>query len=266
MKGTESRLLREQKDEKDFELIVKAYKFKNRNKGFRQIKMTLFRQYNVVMNHKKIRRLMRKFGLFCPIRKANPYRRLQKALKTSNYADNILNREFDKGPGKVVLSDITYLFYGDNNANVAYLSSTKDACTTQVPAYKLSSSLELPFVVDTVHMIKNNKSYKLSKDALFHTDQGCHYTSNQFRELLKSEGFIQSMSRRGNCWDNAPQESFFGHMKDELHLENCKTFEDLQKEIDDYMDYYNNYRYQMKLGMMAPNEYAAYLESGILPY
>lgn len=257
--------MKEEQDQKDFADILKAYQFKNRHKGARQIKMTLLREYRIVMNLKKIRRLMRKYGLVCPKRCPNPYKRIAKALKTNNVADNVLNRDFKKGYGQVILSDITYLFYGKHHDKLAYLSSTKDPTTMQVPAYKVSNNLELSFVIDTIHMIKNNKAYKLSPNALFHTDQGCHYTSNDFRKTLQAEGFIQSMSRRGNCWDNAPQESFFGQMKDELHLEQCETFEDVVAEIDSYMDYYNNYRYQWKLSMMAPNEYAKYLTTGIMP-
>lgn len=73
------------------------------------------------------------------------------------------------------------------------------------------------------------------------------------------------MSRRGNCWDNAPQESFFGHMKDEIHLDICASFEDVLIEIDDYMDYYNNDRYQWGLAKLSPNQYAKYLETEDYP-
>ena len=73
------------------------------------------------------------------------------------------------------------------------------------------------------------------------------------------------MSRRANCWDNAPQESFFGHMKDELNLASCKTYQQLLALIDDWADYHNNDRYQWQLALLAPNEYAAYLATGIYP-
>ena len=258
------RRIKEEQDYKDFQLILEAYKFKRRHKGAKQIKSTLQRQYNINMNLKKIHRLMKKFNLFCPIRKENPYRKMARMIKTNNYSNNELNRQFKLGPGKVILSDITYLFY-DNGHKKAYLSSTKDPFTMQVPAYKLSESLELPFVINTVHMLKGSEAYELDENAIFHTDQGCHYTSNEFRALLASEGFLQSMSRRGNCWDNAPQESFFGHMKDELHLNECHTFEELQNEVDEYMDYYNNYRYQKRLSNMAPNEFAKFINDGIIP-
>lgn len=92
------------------------------------------------------------------------------------------------------------------------------------------------------------------------------YTSFELKEELKSQNLVQSMSRRGNCWDNSPQESFFGHMKDELHLEHCNTFEQLKEEIDSYMEYYNQFRYQWDLEQMTPNEYYNYKMTGILPY
>lgn len=80
--------------------------------------------------------------------------------------------------------------------------------THQIPSYVLSQSLELPIVTDTIRLLIANKAYTISKDAYLHSDQGVHYTSTKFEKLIKSKGFIQSMSRKGNCWDNAPQESF----------------------------------------------------------
>ena len=96
----------------------------------------------ILMNHKKISRLMKKYKLFYPIRKANPARRMAKAIKTSNYADNVLNRHFDEyGPGYVLETDITYLFYGPKRSK-AYLSVVKDGFTKQILSYVLSTSLE----------------------------------------------------------------------------------------------------------------------------
>ena len=99
--------------------------------------------------------------------------------------------------------------------------------------------------------MKNNKDI-LSKESFIHSDQWVHYTSPIFQEKVKRSKLGQAMSRRGNCWDNAPQESFFGHLKDESNIKNCETFEELVKEIDDYMDYYNNFRGQRNLKKMTP--------------
>jgi len=216
------------------------------------------------MNRKKIQRLMSKYGLKCPIRKANPYHRMAKAMKTDNVSKNLVNREFQEhGPGMILLTDITYLFY--NHGDKAYLSVIKDAYTKQVMAYVVSESLAIDFVLKTVNMLIQNHGISLSEETILHSDQGCHYTSISFRQLLKDRKLQQSMSRRGNCWDNTPQESFFGHMKDEIHIERCSSISDLKLTIDDYMDYYNNDRYQWGLAKLSPNQYASYLKTSEYP-
>jgi len=219
----------------------------------------------VRMNHKKIRRLMHKFGLKCPIRKANPYRRMAKAMRTNVVADNSVRREFKlHGPRKILLTDITYIPLNDG---FCYLSVIIDAYTMQALAYVLSESLEVDFVLETVHRLIRDHGISLDSEAYIHSDQGCHYTSVKFRELVSNVGLRQSMSRRGNCWDNAPQESFFGHMKDELHdrIKSWTTFDGVSADIDDWMDYYNNDRYQMGLMHLSPNEYYELITTGEYP-
>ena len=217
------------------------------------------------MNHKKIRRLMNKYGLFCPIRKANPYRRMAKALRTDSIAPNIVQRKFrSKGPRRILLTDITYIRLKES---FIYLSVIKDAFTMQVLSYQLSESLEVDFVLETVRKLMRNHLYSLDAETILHSDQGCHYTSIAFRQLLQDCELRQSMSRRGNCWDNAPQESFFGHMKDELrpYIKEWKTFQDVKERIDDWMHYYNNDRYETILNWMSPNEYYHYIVTNQLP-
>ena len=258
LKSQKSRKKRNNKDEKIKEIILNAYNFKRRKKGARQIKMTLEGQYGIIYNLKRIRRIMKKYAIICPIRKANPYKRMIKATKEHTVLPNLLNREFKQNiPGKVLLTDITYLFYG--HGRKAYLSTIKDSSTNEILAYNVSDRLELDIVIDTVHKLKKNKKVKLAKDAFIHSDQGSHYTSPVFQKLLKNYGLRQSMSRRGNCWDNAPQESFFGHFKDETNIKSCETFEELKEEINQYMDYYNNFRYQWGLKKMTPVEYRNHL-------
>ncbi len=257
------RLQLETKDKEDFELILKAFNHRGYDKGRRGLYMRLLHS-GVRMNPKKISRLMKKFGLVCPIRKANPYRRMAKAIQTNSVSDNVVNHEFEAhGPGKILLTDITYLTYG--NGKRAYLSTVKDAYTKQILSYVPSPFLTIDFVLKTIHNLMSNHGQSLSADAIIHSDQGCHYTSLQFRELVKQYSLRQSMSRRGNCWDNAPQESFFGHMKDEINLKNCQTFDELKTYIDDYMNYYNTERYQWNLERLSPNQYAEYLKTGIHP-
>lgn len=219
----------------------------------------------VVMNVKKIRRLMKKYGLICEIRKANPYRRMAKAIKTNNVADNLVKRQFEAyGPRMVLLTDITYIPY---SGVFAYLSTIIDAFTKQILSYVLSESLEVDFVLETVNLMIEKHGMALTTETIIHSDQGCHYTSCSFIQLVKDKGLRQSMSRRGNCWDNAPQESFFGRMKDHIknQLKICGSFDEVKVIIDDWMDYYNNDRYQWRLAKLSPNEYYDYIITGKYP-
>ena len=257
---------REAYDRQEFELILEAYKYKGYDKGARGIHMRLLHgEEPVLMNIKKIKRLMNKYNLVCPIRKANPARRIAKAIKTSSIAQNLLNREFRKyGPRKVLLTDITYIPYC---GVFCYLSVIKDAYTKQVLSYVLSESLEVDFVLMTVKLLIKNHGISLDAETLIHSDQGFHYTSKKFRQIIKDVGLRQSMSRKGNCWDNAPQESFFGHMKDEIgdKISKVKTFKEVKEIVDDWMDYYNKDRCQWELAKLTPDEYYEFCITDIYP-
>ena len=254
----------DKKDQADFELILVAYQKRGYKKGSRSIHMNLLHS-DILMNRKKIQRLMRKFNLRCPIRKANPYKQLAKAKKEHITKPNLLNRQFkEQGPLRTLLTDITYLFYG--RGKKAYLSTIKDSFTNQILSYVLSTSLGVDFVLDTVTQLFENHELPKNQKTLIHSDQGVHYTSIQFQTLIQNRDLRQSMSRRGNCWDNAPQESFFGHMKDELpSLDELDSIHQLQIIIDDYMDYYNNERYQWNLAKLSPNQYEVFVKTGEYP-
>lgn len=257
----QSRKQREKQDAEDEivkEIILKAFNFKGRKKGARQIKMTLEGQYNITYNLKRIRRIMKKYDIVCPIRRAKPYKKMMKATQEHRVLPNLLNREFKQEiPGKVLLTDITYLYYGKGQK--AYLSTIKDGSTNEILAYHVLNRITLDLATDTLVKLKKNKKVKLAKDAFIHSDQGVHYTSPTFQKHVKKLGLGQSMSRRGNCWDNAPQESFFGHFKDEAYIKPCATLEELKREIKSYMTYYNNYRYQWDLKKMTPVQYRDHL-------
>ena len=257
------RKVREETDLKEFELIVEAYRYRGYAKGVRGIYMRLLHM-GIIMNVKKIRRLMHKYGLRCPIRKANPYRRLAAAMKTSNYAPNIVERNFKRWPRKVLLTDITYLFYSDLRC---YLSTVLDAFTHEILAYSVSMSLKVDFVLETIDMLVMKHGCTLDDTTIVHSDQGCHYTSKAFIEKLKDARFVQSMSRRGNCWDNAPQESFFGHMKDEVAeiISKSRSFDAVKAQIEDWIDYYNRDRGQWELLKLTPCEFYDYLLTGVYP-
>lgn len=260
----EVRREKEEKDRADFELVLEAFKHRGYDKGVRGINMYLLhRNPQIIMNPKKIRRLMHKYGLLCPIRKANPYRRMAAALKTGNYADNLVKREFEQhGPRMILLTDITYLPYNDT---FAYLSTIIDGFTKQVLSYVLSENLKVDFVLQTVEQLLENHGISLSKETIIHSDQGAHYSSCSFIEIVNNYNLRQSMSRRGNCWDNAPQESFFGHMKDEIDISQCIDFAEVKYKIDDWIQYYNDERYQWQLAKLSPNQYYDYVTTGKYP-
>jgi putative transposase len=139
-----------------------------------------------------------------------------KATQEHSVLPNLLNREFKQGiPGKVLLTDITYLYY--EKGQKAYLSTIKDSSTNEILAYNVSVDL----ATDTLVKLKNNRRVKFAEGAFIHSDQGAHYTSPTFQKHVKKLGLEQSMSSRGNFWDNAPQESFFGHFKDESYIKPC---------------------------------------------
>ncbi len=260
----DSHAAKEQRDKDSFSLILAAFQFRGYDKGVWGIHMRLL-HIGVRMNHKKIRRLMRKYGLSCPIRQPNYNKQLLREMRTNAVADNLLKREFkEHGVRAVLLTDITYIPIGQK---FCYLSVILDACTMEVLSYVLSDSLKVDFVLQTVNNLLRNHGDELRTDFLLHSDQGSHYTSISFRTLLNDSGIRQSMSRKGNCWDNAPQESFFGHMKDELKVRPSKwtSVQEVTEAVDDWIDYYNNDRCQLGLKKLTPREYYIYLTQGKYP-
>ena len=236
-------------------------------KGARGIQMALLHfDEPVIMNLKKIRRLMKKYGLTCPIRRPNQYRIALRENMLEKTPPNVLDRKFREfGPRKVLLTDITYLFYA--NHQVCYLSTVKDAFTKEILSYQISQNLKEKFVLDTFRQLVLIHGKTLTKDTVVHSDQGIHYKAKKFNELMEDSNLIRSMSRKATCWDNAPQESFFGHMKDEIddRIAECKTFPQVTKVIMEYMNYYNHYRYQWDLAKLAPAEYYDYCTTGTYP-
>ena len=150
--SSESKDLRKSREDKDIlskENVLKAFNFKGRKKGARQIKMVLKDRFNIIYNLKRIRRIMKKYGIVCPYRKANPYRRMMKASKEHTIVSNFINREFKQDiPYKVLLTDITYLSY--KNGKKAYLSTIKDSSTNEILAHYVSDNLRLDIVLNTL--------------------------------------------------------------------------------------------------------------------
>ncbi len=256
---SEKQQMKELQDQRDIEKIREIFEKEGIEKGARQIKMQLYDQYQITMNLKKIRRLMKKAKIVCTLRQSNPMKAAMRKFKTTHYKENILKRQFNQGQAKkVLLIDITYLHYAQKQKK-AYFCAIKDATTKQILGWNLSESLELGLVLNTVHSLLREYGKELACDVLLHSDQGCHFTAYDYQALLQINQITQSMSRRGNCWDNAPEESFFSTFKCESGYERSKTLEDLIDCIGRYIGYYNLRRPQWNLNRMTPAAYDDYL-------
>ena len=246
--------MKERQDEIDFEYIRKVMDYKGFRKGTRTIYMMLPDICGVHFGRNKILRLMRKYNCICAIRRERTELKTSRENLKNNRKPNLLKRRFRlAGPGEILLTDVSYLKYGLNRTE--YLSCIKDAVSGRVVSHITSSGNDLNLVMDTIDTLDP------SDDAIFHSDQGSLYLNDFFQNRIKELGYRQSMSRRGNCWDNASQESFFGHMKDECDLSGCSTSEEVKEMIDNYVYYYNNERPQWTRNKMTPTEYEDYLNS-----
>ena len=237
--------------DKDYDDYIKVKEVFDKGKGkygWRSVKMGL-----PAMNHKKIQRIMRKYGLRTKVRRKNPYKQMMKKNLEHRTFPNKLQREFRQiVPFKFFCTDITYIPF---QSRFAYLSVIKDIATGEVIAWNMSLYLEMALVTETI----KNMRLESYEDIMIHSDQGFHYTNPDYIELVKELKMIQSMSAKGKCIDNAPIESFFGHMKDELDYEDCRSFEELRSKIAEYMQYYNSERKQWTKQKMTPVQYRNHL-------
>jgi len=240
---------RQKENKKLMDEIRKIFKKRDGTFGYRRITMKINRKYKKQYNYKRIRRLMIQMGLKSHIRRSNGY-----STKTSykNIEENILNREFTaERPNEKWVTDITHMNYGFGKK--AYLSAIKDLYDGSIIAYQVSRYNDNPLVMNTLEAaIKANPE----ATPLIHSDRGSQYTSKEYRYMTTKAGMTRSMSRVANCIDNAPIESFFGHFKCESYdLKYYKSYKELKKDIDEYMRFYNEERYQEKLNSLAPLEF-----------
>jgi transposase InsO family protein len=236
-------------------LLIKEIFDRGKGKwGWRTIQMKLKAQYDIVMNHKKIERIKKQYGLITQIRKRNPYKMFFKKTREHRCFPNILNRQFQQlKPRTTFCTDITFLHFGQQTA---YLSAVKDIASREIVSWSISPNLQMELVFSTLN---NLKKCLIKKQILLHSDQGFHYTSPDFVHRVKALNLVQSMSRKGNCTDNAPMESFFGHFKDEVEYKNCQSFQEIKQLTASYINYYNNERKQWNLNKMTPVEYRRHL-------
>jgi putative transposase len=238
---------KEDKDYSQYLLVREAFDKGKGKYGWRQVQMGL----RVKMNHKKVIRIMKKYGLRAKIRRKNPYKEIMKKTEEHRTFPNQLDRSFNQiNPYSFFCTDITYIPF---NNRFAYLSVVKDIASKEIVAWNMSEHIRMDLVLGTIDKMKGYKN------ALIHSDQGAHYTNPAYIDMIKRLEMKQSMSRKGNCIDNAPIESFFGHLKDDVDCKSCKTFQEVQMIINNYMQYYNCQRPQWDLNKMTPVEYRDHL-------
>ena len=248
------------KDQNSYELIKEVFDEKKAKVGIRQIKMLISDRFEIVMNKKKIARIKNKFKLVTKIRRKNFYRKFAKKIHEHQACPNFLNREFTRTKADDVYStDITQFNYGAGKK--AYLAVFKDLGTKEIVASEISKRINVDLVNSALDKALVKLSYKKRKTLMIHSDQGFHFTHYKYREILHVNGITQSMSRKGNCIDNAPVESFFGYLKDHIELKECDSFEKLKNMVTREIEYYNNERPMWDLKKMPPSLYRRHLES-----
>jgi transposase InsO family protein len=176
-----------------------------------------------------------------------------KAGEEHKVAPNLLNRNFIPITKRTHFStDVTELPY--QGGRKAYLSAMKDLATNEIVHFNILQRPTGDLVITNLEQVFEKYSSAIRDRMIIHSDQGVHYTSKAFRAKLVQLGINQSMSRRGNCLDNSPIESFFGHLKDEVDFRSCKNFTEVKNKIENYMNYYNNERPQWGLKQKTPAE------------
>jgi transposase InsO family protein len=235
---------REELDKPLLNMMLSLYITHGGNLGNIRYKDELFNTYGVVVNVKRITRMRRMYNL--------PLKTMRRKFKSHKQlhvlVDNVLNRNFKAlKPGIKFSIDITYLEVLKPHKNFLFLCAIKDLYNNEIVAYSIGQNQKLELVYQTLEQLKEKG---FVKGAILHSDQGVQFTNPSYRNRLKEMHLTQSMSRRGNCWDNACIESFFGKLKTEMPgFSIPETEEEMINSVTNYIIYYNQVRPQLKFKM-----------------
>lgn len=261
---TLNKLDKDTKNDDIMNAIIDIYYTHKARYGYRRITLELINR-GYIVNHKKVKRLMSKMGL---------YARTPKAKYKSYKGDmngTVKNLLLDK-----VIDEVNHKTYYERNfktercneiwstdvsefhiaAGKLYLSPILDLHNREIVSYNISTSPNYEQIKDM--LAKAFNKYKDLKGLILTSDQGWQYQMQDYHKALEEKGIIQSMSRKGNCLDNSPMENFFGKMKNEMfygYEYTFNTLEELKKEMEEYISYYNNQRITEKLKGLTPVEY-----------
>ena len=216
----------------------------DRTYGYRRMWKWLRNAKKLYRNPKTILRIMKKYELLSEVRRRRKWRQMGQQL---HKYENLLNREFHAdSPNHKWVTDISYIRTGQG---VLFLSIIRDLFDNSIVAYKTGTTQTVNLVLDTIRLAMK-KEKKVAAELQLHSDQGSQYTSKAYFDLTKEYGITPSMSRRGNCYDNAMAENFFSILKTEcIYRHHPSTFDEARTLIDNYIHFYNHQRIQLKTGV-----------------
>ncbi len=212
--------------------------------GYRRMWKWLEKVEKIHRNPKTILRVMKKYELLSEIRRRRKWKQMGQQL---HKYENLLNREFQANrPNHKWVTDISYI---RTRQGILYLSIIRDLFDNSIVAYKTGTTQTVNLVLDTIRLAMQ-KEKKVAAELQLHSDQGSQYTSQAYFDLTKEYGITPSMSRRGNCYDNAMAENFFSIIKTEcIYRHLPSSFDEARTRIDNYIYFYNHQRIQLKTGV-----------------
>ena len=231
-------------DAKLAEMIRQCQEENRKTYGYRRVWFWL-KARDVYRNPKTILRIMKKYELLSEIRR--PRKWIQMGQQQHKY-ENLLNRQFNaEKPNQKWVTDISYIH---TRQGILYLSMIRDLYDNSIVAYKTGTSQTVNLVLDTIHLAMRNEKKRVAAELQLHSDQGFQYTSQAYFKLTQKYGITPSMSRRGNCYDNAMAENFFSILKTEcIYRHKPTSFAEANEMIDSYIHFYNHQRIQLKTGV-----------------
>jgi transposase InsO family protein len=239
--------------------------------GKRTFRTELFRRFNLTVNTKRIAAVMKEMNLVAQMPHKDAYKHQASHNHVCAAHANVVSRDFFIGPRRVILSDVTYLYYGEKRETF-YLCVFRDAFTRENLGWDIQTTMNIGLITGAYNAMKESHGEELAEvlkndEVYIHSDQGSQYLSSSFTQLLSEDGFVQSVSARGNSQDNAPMESFFGRLKTAIldMVALCKDFASAKTLVDGYLKAYNVEHYQYDLAGLTPKEFYLYATTGIYP-
>lgn len=226
------------------QLLQEQQSHVHRTYGYRRMWLWLESQ-GIHHNPKTVLRVMKKYNLLADIRRRRKW--IQMGQQVHKY-ENLLNRDFhaDK-PNTKWVTDISYIH---TSQGILYLSMIRDLYDNSIIAYKTGASQTVNLVLDTIRLAMKKEKKRVAAELQLHSDQGFQYTSQAYFKLTQAYGITPSMSRRGNCYDNAMAENFFSILKTEcIYRQKIASFQQANDLIDDFIHFYTHERIQLKTGV-----------------